>query len=77
MSCSHLQYCDTTDNINQEVYEQMAQAAASVLNVSFSSVTVLVIEFLQTLMMKDNLKGFLNPSEYMYDYVLEDVDGDI
>ncbi|XP_064391204.1 probable lipoprotein aminopeptidase LpqL [Halichondria panicea] len=59
--CYH-QYCDTTDNINQEVYEQMAQAAASVLN---------------TLMMKDNLKGFLNPSEYMYDYVLEDVDGDI
>ncbi len=85
MSCSHLQYCDTTANINEEVYEQMSQAAASVMNVSstlynnmLNSVTErLLYEFVQTLMMKEDLKAFLNSTEYteyMYDYVFEDSD---
>jgi len=29
------QACDTIDNIDKDVYEQMAQAAASVLDVSY------------------------------------------
>ena len=30
---THIQYCDTVDNVNQEAFLQMAQAAASVLEV--------------------------------------------
>ena len=33
---THCQSCDTIDNINQEVIEQMTQATASVLEVSLS-----------------------------------------